>query len=247
MQKVFMLVFIAVISISHVNAENHVLEKPRYESNNKNARNYFLTYSDFDFDWLDFTVPLPSISYSGESYRAFSEFYKPLVAFWDEDMQEWYDFEQAIPHLATSKYLSVEATFYSNQNHVAGVTIITAVTIDLEEQKEVFLCDLIDVNDEFIQLLQESQIINSDIDASLFDEFGDPTDFTKFSLEEIQTMIDAGSIPGDRSNILYKSTFFLAPGRLYLVYFEQMGRGIRAHEVYVELSDIEKFLKVEKW
>ena len=204
------------------------------------------TYSNFDF----YSVPIPT---ENSKYRyphlIFSQLYRSLVDFHTKPVQEFVIFMDAIHQLATNKYLSVLATFDSIPT---GYQVRTCVTIDLEQGKEVFLKDLIDVNDDFIRLLLESNIAKTDEVSDLIYEFGHPSDFSQYTFEEVRQKLNDCSKPTPRDDNFdgyydsleqfYKPSFFLAPNQICFINFN------RSYEVfYIRLDDIEEFLKVEKW
>ena len=249
MRKVFILLFVLIISAGCQSTDNNLLEKQNIQDVSATEGDYVLSYDDFSFDWMNSTISLPYPVRSEEHHpvlnrKNLTELYKPLVSFYNEHMQATFDFYGAKVHLATSKYISVQAEFYSNNTVPRGYSIYPCVTIDLEKQEEVFLKDLIDTNEEFIQLLQEGNLIQADVPATIWNEFYYNADFSKYPPEEIRNIIDLCSVPTDNENCYTKPSFLLAPGKLCFVGADQ---DIRSHVVYIELSDIEEFLKVEKW
>jgi len=212
-------------------------------------RDYVLDYENYVFNDNGDSVLLPFPSenekYARGNYK-YKELYYPLVAFYDNEIkQKYYDFYQAIPHLATSKYFSIEARFYLNVDATGNNdSVFTFVTIDLEKKEVVLLKDLVNTNDDFIKLLKEGNIIKTDTPKALNEEFGAYSDFSLFSLEEIRELVDLCSVYSDADNCSTKPSFFLAPGRLYFGGFNEV---IKRNSVYINLDDIEQFLKVEKW
>lgn len=190
------------------------------------------------------SLPIPNMNskYSFHNHKSFSELYEPLVAIYDEEMQQWYDYDGATAHLATTKYISVTAHFTSNDLVPRRYSILTAVTIDFEKQEQITLDDLVNIDDEFVQLLQENKLGKTDEDPALLEEFGDYTDFSKYSTNELEQLLSLCSKPSNKENCWDKPIFFLSPGRLWIATFPGSGNAF-----YIQLKDIEKFLKVEKW
>jgi len=98
------------------------------------------------------------------------------------------------------------------------------ITIDMQTGERIFLNDLIDVNEEFIRLLREGRIAQ--------------TEPTEISNNEVmwKWLLDMSEEEIER---LALRNFFLSPGKLEL----RLGR----MEMYIHLEDIRDFLKVEPW
>ena len=212
-----------------------VLKRDESGLDKRSERDYFVNFEKFNGLMLPFPKSVKHDSMPlGEAYKA-------LITIYDAEQDK---FDQAIPHLATSKYFSIEARFYAGPPR--GYSIYTSVTIDLEQRKEVFLNDLINTNDDFMYLLKSGGIAKTDENLSLLEEFGFLTDFSSLPLEEIREIVDSCSIPITNDNWLRKHIFFLAPGRLYFCYSDN-SMVPRKGYLYVNVDDIEEFLKVEKW
>ena len=213
---------------------------PNYERNYILGTDFFL-YEDVG----QFMLPTKSETYKYgiEDYPKFKELYYPLVAFYDERFQPYCEYECAIPHLATSKYMSIEVKFAS-YNDVAN-SVYTSVTIDLETMTEVFLNDLVVVDDNFIQLLMEGDVVKSDVDDESLDFLIYAKDFSNHTYEGMKVIIESCSVhlTGENTD---KAFFFLSPGRLYFCCTETY-QPYRKYYLYVRLDDIADFLKVDRW
>lgn len=185
-------------------------------------------------------VPFPV----GSKYEGinFERNYKNLYDFYGTKESFFLDYSFTLSHYASSKYFSLEAVFDTNESSPRGYRIHTCVTVDLELNKEIFLTDLIHVNDEFINMVKYKNITQSFTDESIRKEFWDPSDFSNYTTEEIKNMFDLCSIPTTSENYLKKPSFYLEPNMICFINFDE------SNEVfYIKLEDIEKLLKVNKW
>jgi len=223
-----------------------VSEKATTVTGNIYERNYTLDYRTFDFDGtgskrntIYFPVPIDNPKYYNLWY---DKLYYSLVAFYDESEQEWWDpyYPAAMLQLATNKYISLSMWFGNNAQVPHPHSFRNCVTVDLEREKEVFLNDLVDVNDEFIQMIKDGRLAQSD---DRYTEIGDILDFSKYTTDELKQKFNDCSRPisKDDDNIHYlKPSFYLTPGRICFVNFEEYNSTF-----YIRVDDIEKYLASE--
>ena len=235
------------------NEENHGVE----QLTNKYERDYELQLKElviWDGDIIDDSIAsgiyVPKPSGKKYRYRNISRLYRSLVDFFDESVQKYYYFENAVAQLATTKYISISAMFSPHMDIPHCYAFTSCVTIDLEQEKEVFLNDLIEINDEFIYLLKSGYL------AKTYDNLDDRVvvsviDFSAYTEEELRTKLEDCFRPMNEVDVsggLYeyylKPSFYLAPNQICFVNFHKYGL---RETFYVQLDDIEKFLKVEKW
>jgi hypothetical protein len=215
-------------------------------ANNSSKRGYLIRYLRFH-DNNNRLIPLP-FPYNDKYYGAGLDFfYRPLYLFDNETFHKGYDFYQAVPHLATSKYFSVEVIYNSNESYRNFYQVFNSLTIDLEQLQVVLLDDLVNTSDEFIILLKEGGIIQTDDSPEAAAEFNlIYTYFSDLSLEQIRKIIDWCSIPIDSNNVMTdRPNFFLTPGRIYFCMYDHLVSG--NNYIFIDINDIESFLKVEKW
>jgi hypothetical protein len=122
--------------------------------------------------------------------------------------------------------------------------------------KRVFLNDLLEINDAFVELLRWQHIAQSSGDSEFFD--GNPENLwnmlTEMSSDELfkrlsdcskdqNQIISEGYFPIEESigSLVFRNTFYIEPEKLVLVL------GGRDKRVTLHLNDIEDYLKVSKW
>ncbi len=108
-------------------------------------------------------------------------------------------------------------------------------TIDMRTGDILYLDDIVEVDEEFVDLLFTEGVINPANDPC-------PTDVSSFDKEYILERLQECCEPYDGSNYYRKPTFYLENHRLY---FRSVFSDIDIF--YVELDDIEDELKIEKW
>ena len=155
----------------------------------------------------------------------------------------------------TKRYLSIrnEFVFISSRFYDR---VIEFITIDMVSGDRVFLNDIIRVNEEFIKLIKQHNIVVASENTQQFDGNAGalwkwlsemPNNELRTRLEdcskEQQTIIDIGPFTLDDSigNLIFRNTFFIEEGKLVLV-FEELDK-----RVTLDLDVIEPFLLVDKW
>mgnify|MGYP004498998341 CR=1 FL=1 len=108
-------------------------------------------------------------------------------------------------------------------------------TIDMRTGDILYLDDIVEVDEEFVDLLFTEGVINPANDPC-------PTYVSSFDKEYMLERLQECCEPYDGSNYYRKPTFYLKNHRLYFRYvFSDIDI------FYVELDDIEDKLKIEKW
>jgi len=206
-----------------------------------------------DIEDRTFLVPIPTV----EGYFDVRELYRSLIDFYTEPVREEIHFEHVTVHHASSRFISMEAVF---RTPLIGLFTFFSnfVTVDLEQGREVFLNDLIDVNDEFIRLLYGGYLLRCDFNHT---ETGCLIGMIN-NEEGLRHFLDDASRPIRRNYnftayhpdvlditgmLFIKPSFFLAPNRLYFAYFSPRPTHTTRCFLYINLEDIEQFLNVDKW
>ncbi|MDL2302212.1 hypothetical protein LJC58_07650 [Lachnospiraceae bacterium OttesenSCG-928-D06] len=149
----------------------------------------------------------------------------------------------------SSRYLSFVNSFVYESNQVDVIN--DYVTIDILTGQRVYLCDLVEINEEFVTYLQENpdkiktppQPLWQGIDLSEYSpsELLEALDKCSYTQEEL---IRNGyySIEESIGSLLFRNSFFLRNGKLVIT-IEQGGESF----ITLDVEDIEDFLKVDKW
>ncbi|MDR1156826.1 MAG: hypothetical protein LBK75_00750 [Oscillospiraceae bacterium] len=149
----------------------------------------------------------------------------------------------------SEQYLCVSQTFYFPEERIDSDREICFI-IDLKNGERVFLDDLVEVNDAFVEKFQHGDILyaTGDFDPGeatpfIRDQYRtDPPEdvldkLQKCSIDPKETIREEGLTP------FINYAYINASGQLCFSFFPST----TAAEIFVFLDDIEEFLKVEKW
>ena len=160
-------------------------------------------------------------------------------------------YPQILSH--SSRYFSFGIWIGSNTQRV--ISFLYEVTIDMQTGERVMLNDLIDINDEFLDLLYEGSVLYGTDFSDLFSWYEIPEstreEIQKRSRDELLEMLDECSTPLSEysfdedllmSLFYFHGSFHVASGKLYIFFGDAQNTAIM-----LNLDDIEEFLKVPKW
>lgn len=137
----------------------------------------------------------------------------------------------------SDRYLSVvnEYHYYYPRSYC----IYDYITVDLTTGERVFLDDLVDVSDEFINYLRTDEKYEKEFTWTDFET-------TKEQLEQCSmTQQEIMANSGTHTSLIYyyRDSFYLKNGKLVIM---QEGR-LEDEGIEIDCNDIEQFLKVEPW
>ena len=135
------------------------------------------------------------------------------------------------------------------------------VVIDVQKGERVFLNDLIEINDEFLDLLYDGSVLYGSDTITPFSWYELPVKgheaIRKQSREELFAALEECSTPLSEfshyedlysSKFFWHSYFHVANGKLYIMFGFPMGYGYGIDTgIMLYTDDIEEFLKVPKW
>lgn len=239
-----------------------------YEKKNHNLISNYLNYKAQNEPFIPYEVkaiwtyePMryhPAITtkpYNMEYENTINELLYDVFCSWYPE-EENYIFEGISWHKCDSKYLSVDIFYNKN---LIGENIYN--TIDMKQQKIVYLNDLIEVDADFVDKLTSIGVLKQDINeaGNEANVFRKNKEYEKllaanevYDKEIILDNLKKCSKPYNEKNYFRKPAFYLSNGRLYFynVIFNKevdyVGR-LDEFNTYVELDDIEDKLKVDKW
>jgi len=148
-------------------------------------------------------------------------------------------------HLNSKDYLSVENDYCAGKEWDE-----TCCTINMKTGEVVYLEDLIDINESLIKKIKISGFAKVD----LYDDLRQPVDgyayrqnyLDSISEESLYNRLLMCSEPYNVS-MNNKPSFYLEEGKLYFVNLFEWSLYENDIVFYVELDDIEEYLKVKKW
>ena len=165
--------------------------------------------------------------------------------------------EAALPIIyhQSSRYLSIRNIFEFEMSRIYAF-VCDYITIDISTGTRVFLNDLVNTNDEFIELIRQPGIALASENTMQFD--GNAENLWKWLAEmpvseierrladcsrDQQAIIDESnfSLDGSIGSVLFRDNFYIEQDKLILVFG---GWDLR---VTLALESIEQFLLVEKW
>ena len=150
-------------------------------------------------------------------------------------------------HLKSKDYLSMHGVYTSSD---AKHWDETCCTIDMASGNVLYLSDFIDINEALIKKIKTSGIAKVDV----YDDLTQPVDgdvyrqsyLDSISSDEIYNRLamcsESYSISSNN-----KPSFYLEKGRLYFVNLFEWSEYDNPIAFYIELDDLDEFLKVEKW
>ena len=151
------------------------------------------------------------------------------------------------------RYLSF-LSFFENypdptRGHFPGISIWDFITIDVQSQQRVFLHDLIDVNDEFVNHLKTQDIARAIVGHFTGDAFDFEREsenlwlwFEEMSFDEMRERIEEMSLTMQEAGI-YRNNFYIEPGRLMMMFHHSNWVAFFA----ICIDDIACFLLVDPW
>lgn len=146
-------------------------------------------------------------------------------------------------------YLSIEIERAANGEKDYWLDEICG-TINMKTGEPLYLCDLIKIDDEFINLIKTSGFLKSTrnmLEGGGIENYTYTQEFLdKIDKTTIKENLDKCSEAYSEENFFDKGTFYLKHNRIY---FLNIFGGVPVDflESYIELNDIEQYLKVDKW
>lgn len=171
---------------------------------------------------------------------------------------------EPIIHCQTDKYLSVEYIF----EYTTAINTYwrQCVTVDMHTGEVVFLDDLIDLNEDFAELVKTGTILKNNME-SVWTTPNEQTlktneyfsklsmeqilkIFQQFTKEELYGNYNADNVPEDNIDFItskYYHYFYLDDERIIFTSANSTLGLYSADTTYIDLDDIEDYLKVAKW
>jgi len=200
-------------------------------------------------DYFEATVPVPMVSgrIDNDLRKTINDASKKSFVAW---MHEPFKYAKLIyPYtlMASDRYMSAMLTITFSDRITTNHEICN--TFDMKTGDIVYLSDLVEVDESFASLIMTKGYAK--VDRLSFEAYED-SDWSDYEFpqkilngydkDDVYANLQLCSEPFDEENWTFKPTFYLRSNRLYLLnIFNEYT------ELYIELEDIEEYLKVEKW
>lgn len=248
-KKTIIIIAILVINVVIGLCSFHLGEKMQAEETMSSCPNYYVRlYDAFIGGTRDVTIPYLDIAYMPNQElmgKISSNMRKCFVKWMPVETFKYAVSDGSYVMLDTDKYLSIENSYKMGQPRNRWYLSIFN-TLDMETGEVLYLDDFVEINEAFVDTILTEGVLKLDSPPEM-----SGTEEVMYYTENMLSNIDPENVlrklkqccePYTAEYYVAKPAFYLREHRLYLTYV--LGEQSIA---YVELDDIEEYLKVEKW